>query len=113
MRTSELLEATRRDLRLRTHTGFRGVSPGPLRIHALYQAACAAAQLVLAARRSLAGGSRPLMDVLNAEQQKEMALRDLARARSLFLISYVRLQALSGGDSAASIADVNALLQTP
>ncbi|MCW5236391.1 TolC family outer membrane protein [Verminephrobacter eiseniae] len=113
MRTSELLEATRRDLSLRIHTEFRGVSEGPLRIHAMDQAARSAAQLVLSARRSLAGGSRTLMDVLNAEQQKELALRDLARARYLFLMSYVRLQALAGGDGAASVAAVNALLRTP
>ncbi len=53
------------------------------------------------------------MDILNAEQQKELALRDLARARYLYLVSWVRLQALAGGDKDGSIATVNALLRAP
>lgn len=109
--TREMLEATRRDLGLRIHTEFRGVSEGRLRIRALEQAARSAEQLVVSSRRSFAGGARTQVDVLNAEQQKEMALRDLARARYTYLVSCVRLQALAGGDKEASIAAVNALLQ--
>lgn len=107
----EMLEATRRDLGLRIHTEFRGVSEGRLRIRALEQAARSADQLVMSSRRSFAGGVRTQVDVLNAEQQKEMALRDLARARYTYLVSCIRLQALAGGDKEASIAAVNALLQ--
>lgn len=109
----ELLDAARRDLSLRIHTEFRGVSEGRLRIHALEQAARSATQLVVSSRRSFEGGSRTLVDILNAEQQKELALRDLARARYVYLVSCVRLQALAGGDKEASIAAVNALLKAP
>lgn len=113
VQASELLEAARRDLSLRIHTEFRGVSEGRLRIHALQQAARSATQLVVSSRRSFEGGSRTLVDILNAEQQKELALRDLARARYLYLVSWVRLQALAGGDKDGSIATVNALLRAP
>lgn len=109
----ELLEAARRDLSLRIHTEFRGVSEGRLRILALEQAARSATQLVVSSRRSFEGGARTLMDILNAEQQKELALRDLARARYTYLVSCVRLQALAGGDRDGSIAAVNALLKSP
>lgn len=113
VQASEQLEAARRDLSLRIHTEFRGVSEGRLRIHALEQAARSATQLVVSSRRSFEGGSRTLVDILNAEQQKELALRDLARARYVYLVSCVRLQALAGGDKDGSIAAVNALLKRP
>lgn len=109
----ELLESARRDLSLRIHTEFRGVSEGRLRIRALEQAARSATQLVVSSRRSFEGGARTLVDILNAEQQKELALRDLARARYTYLVSCVRLQALAGGDRDSSIAAVNALFKTP
>ena len=113
VQASELLEAARRDLSLRIYTEFRGVSEGRLRIHALEQAARSATQLVVSSRRSFEGGSRTLVDILNAEQQKELALRDLARARYMYLVTWVRLQALVGGDKDGSIATVNALLKAP
>lgn len=113
VQAGELLEAARRDLSLRIHTEFRGVSEGRLRIRALEQAARSATQLVMSSRRSFEGGSRTLVDILNAEQHKELTLRDLARARYMYLVSCVRLQALTGGDKDGSIAAVNALLKTP
>lgn len=68
---------------------------------------------MVSSRRSFEGGARTLVDILNAEQQKELALRDLARARYTYLVSCVRLQALAGGDRDGSIAAVNALLKAP
>jgi TolC family type I secretion outer membrane protein len=105
------LEALRRDLGLRVHQEFRGVIEGILRIRALEQAARSAEQLVLSNRRSLQGGSRTLVDVLDAEQRRMEALRDLAQARYLYLVSRVRLQALSGGDKAKTIEEINGWLQ--
>jgi protease secretion system outer membrane protein len=109
----ELLEAARRDLGLRVHAEYRAVSEGKLRVRALEQAARSAQQLVVSSRRSLAGGVRTQIDVLNAEQQKEMTLRDLARARYALLVAMVKLQALTGGDRESSIQAINALLVKP
>ena len=51
------------------------------------------------------------MDVLNAEQQLQSTLRDLAEARYLFtLVSRVRLRALTGIDIDASIKEINSWL---
>lgn len=49
-------------------------------------------------RRPYQVGSRTLVDVLNAEQQLQSTLRDLAEARYLYLVSRVRLRALTGSD---------------
>lgn len=54
-------------------------------------------QVAISNRRSFEAGSRTLVDTLNAEQQKVSAQRDLARARFIYLISRVRLQALADG----------------
>ncbi len=51
-----------------------------------------------------------MLDVLNAEQQQQTALRDLAQARYLYLLSRVRLQALAGTDPSAAISQVNGWL---
>ena len=52
-------------------------------------------------------GSRTTVDVLNAEQQRTSALRDLAQARYMYLVSRVRLQSLAGYDRWATIDQAN------
>ncbi|MCW5223580.1 channel protein TolC [Verminephrobacter aporrectodeae subsp. tuberculatae] len=113
LRAKEMLEAGRRELSLRIHTEFRGVSEGRVRIQAQEQVARSAAQMVISIRQSFKGGVRTLLDLLNAEQEKERALRDLARMRYTYLMSCVRLQSLVGSNGEASIAAINALLTTP
>ena len=110
VRAQETLEATRRDLAVRVHREFRGVSEGVLKVRALEQAARSGEQLVTSTRRSYQVGSRTLVDVLNAEQQLQSTLRDLAEARYLYLVSRVRLRALTGSDIDASIREINGWL---
>jgi TolC family type I secretion outer membrane protein len=107
----EVLEAQRRDLGVRVHREFRGVTEGILRIRALEQAARSAEQLVVSNRRALEAGSRTAVDVLNAEQHRMETLRDLAQARYFYLLSRIRLQALSGGDRAQTIQEINGWLR--
>ena len=109
-RAEETLEAARRDLGLRLQREFRGVTEGVLKVRALEQAVRSAEQLVKSSRRSFEAGSRNMLDVLNAEQQQQTALRDLAQARYLYLLSRVRLQALAGTDPSAAISQVNGWL---
>jgi protease secretion system outer membrane protein len=109
-RAEEALEALRRDLGVRLHREFRGVTEGALRVKALEQAVRSAEQVVLSNRRSFEAGSRTLPDILNAEQQKVSAQRDLAQARFIYLFSRVRLHALSGGPKAEVIDEVNGWL---
>jgi len=110
-RIQEMLEATRRDLGVRVHKEFRGMNEGVLRIQALEQAVRSAEQAVQSNRRSFEAGVRTTIDVLNAEQQKTMALRDLAQARYLYLVSQLRLQSLAGQDRVGTVEQVNRWLQ--
>ena len=109
-RAEETLEALRRDLGVRVHKEFRGVTEGVLRVRALEQAVRSAEQMMLSTQMSLKAGSRTQLDVLNAQQQYTMALRDLAQARFVYLMSKVKLAALAGDDAVASVDEVNASL---
>lgn len=106
----ELLEAARLDLGVRVHREFRGVTEGVVRVKALEQAVKSADQLLVSSRKSFQAGSRSLTDVLNAEQQRQLALRDLAQARYLYLISRIRLLALAGAGARDGIEETNAWL---
>lgn len=113
LRAEETLEATRRDLGLRLHNEYRGVTEGAMKVKALEQAVASADQVLTSSRRAFQAGSRTRLDVLNAEQQLQAARRDLAQARYLYLISRVRLQALAGGDKDRSMVEVNGCLALP
>jgi len=110
-RVQQTLEALRRDLGMRVHREFRGVTEGVLKVRALEQAVRSTQQVALSNLRSFEAGSRTLNDVLNAEQQKSGAQRDLAQARYVYLISRVRLQALVGGPKTEIIDEVNGWLK--
>jgi TolC family type I secretion outer membrane protein len=110
-RVSEVLEATRRDLAVRVHQQYRGITEGVLKVQALEQAVRSAEQAVISNRRSYEAGSRTLVDTLNAEQQRMTALRDLAQARYVYLLSRVRLLALAGGPHTEVIDQVNGWLK--
>ncbi|MFT5934180.1 MAG: protease secretion system outer membrane protein [Hydrogenophaga sp.] len=109
-RVRETLEAATRDLGVRVHQEFRGMTEGTLRVAALEQAVRSAEQAVLSNQRSFLAGARTTVDVLNAEQQKTFAQRDLAQARYRYLVAQLRLQSLAGQDRQASIAQVSSAL---
>jgi protease secretion system outer membrane protein len=109
-RAEETLEALRRDLGVRVHKEYRGVSEGVMRVRALEQAVRSTEQMMKSTQMSLKAGSRTQLDVLNAQQQYTMALRDLAQARFVYLMSKVKLASLVGDDAVASVDDVNGSL---
>ena len=109
-RAEESLEALRRDLGVRVHKEYRGVSEGVMRVRALEQAVRSAQQMLMSTQMSLKAGSRTQLDVLNAQQQYTLALRDLAQARLIYLMSKVKFASLAGDDAVASVDDVNASL---
>ena len=110
-RAEESLEVLRRDLGVRVHKEYRGVSEGVLRVRALEQAARSAEQMMKSTQMSLTAGSRTQLDVLNAQQQFTLALRDLAQARLVYLLSRVRLASLVGDDAMVSVEQVNGSLR--
>ena len=109
-RAEESLEALRRDLGVRVHREYRGVSEGVMRVRALEQAVRSTEQMMKSTQMSLKAGSRTQLDVLNAQQQYTLAMRDLAQARYVYLMSKVRLASLVGDDAAASVDEINASL---
>lgn len=110
-RAENRLEEIRRDLGVRVHREFRGVTEGVLRVRALEQAVKSTTQLAMSSRRSFEAGARTRLDILNAEQQLGTAQRDLAQARFAYLTARARLKALSGGLRAENIDEINAWLQ--
>lgn len=111
-RAEQALEAGKRDLAIRVQREFRGVTEGILKIRAYEQAVKSAELLVTSSRRSLQAGSRTIIDVLNAEQQRTLAARDLAQSRYLYLISRIRLLALVGDVDLARMSQINGWLGT-
>jgi protease secretion system outer membrane protein len=93
------------------HKEFRGLTENIPKINALEQALRSADQLVLSSRKSFQAGSRTVVDILNAEQQRTLVLRDLAQARYIYLMSNIRLLALVGGADAEAVVAINQVLQ--
>ena len=110
IRAEESLEALRRDLGVRVHKEYRGVSEGVMRVRALEQAARSADQMLKSTQMSMKAGSRTQLDVLNAQQQYTMSLRDLAQARYIYLLSKIKLASLAGDDASVSVNEVNVSL---
>lgn len=109
-RAEQALEAARRTLGVSVHKEFRGVTEGVARVRALEQAARSAEQMVLSSQKSYQAGTRTTLDVLNAQQQRMLVLRDLAQARYVYLISRIRLLALTGSADADAITALNQAL---
>jgi protease secretion system outer membrane protein len=105
------LELGRRDLGARVHKEFRGVTESMAKIQALEDAVLSADQVVLSNQKSLQAGIRTLIDVLNAEQQRIVTLRELSQARYTYLASQVRLLALVGEADGTFMAKINQVLE--
>jgi protease secretion system outer membrane protein len=110
-RAERQLEAGRKDIAMRVYKEFRGVGEGIGRIKAQEQALRSADQLVLSSRKSFQAGSRTIVDVLNAEQQRVLVQRDLAQSRYLYLVSRVKLLALVGAADREALVAINRVVQ--
>lgn len=88
------LAAVRHELHQKIEEQFRALQEGQERMRAQRQAVASAAQLVVSTQKSFSAGYRTRVDILNAEQQWQQTLRDLASARLNHLASYLQLQLL-------------------
>ena len=107
------LQAVEEDIALRVQREYQGVAEGVLRIRAGARAAESAERLVASSRRAFEGGVRTRVDILNAEDKRQTALRDLAQARYDYLKATVRLSALAGQDCSLTLQTLNAWLVLP
>jgi protease secretion system outer membrane protein len=75
---------------------FNQIRTGATRIEALKEAVASAENLVVATRKSVAGGQRANVDLLNAVQQLHTVKRDQAQARFAYLQAWLRIKANAG-----------------
>lgn len=87
-KTEDVLQEVRKQHRL--------FSSSKARIDALTNAEQSSLLVIEATRKSIAGGARINLDLLNAEKQLYTTRRDLAQARYGHLIAYLRLRQAAG-----------------
>ncbi|TFF35468.1 TolC family outer membrane protein [Pseudomonas sp. RIT623] len=90
------LDAQLRDTVNQLRRQFNLCASGTAKIRAYDLAVKAATALVQATRKSVLGGERVNLDVLDAEQQLFGARRDLAQARHEYLRAWLQLRYLAG-----------------
>ena len=101
-------EEARRNLVSQIMKEYGDITHGVNRIRALERAALSAETLAVSSQKGVAAGTRTLIDVLEAKQQLNMTLRDLAEARYKLLISRFRLLSLVGRVDVDEVTKVNA-----
>lgn len=109
-RLQQEYNARSRELALEIRKQFQNVTEGILKVRALEQGERSAQQAVFSNQKGLQAGTRTRVDILNAEQQRVNAGRDLAQARYQYLLARIRLQSLTSGSGEEAIAAVNAWL---
>ncbi|QXH35181.1 TolC family outer membrane protein [Pseudomonas muyukensis] len=92
---------------------FNLCASGTAKVRAYDLAVKAAAALVQATRKSVQGGERVNLDVLDAEQQLFGARRDLAQARHEYLRAWLQLRYLAGVLQAGDLQVLNGYFAAP
>ena len=100
------LQARRDKITVDLRKEYDAVISGVTKIRALEKAVDSANLLVKATGQSIKGGVRINLDLLNAQEQKFEAQRDLAQARFSYLLGTLRLRAAAGNLSDSDIKEV-------
>lgn len=111
-RYQNLYEARRREVDQQIRKEFQNVAEGVLKVRALEQAERSAYQAVFSNQKGFQAGTRTLVDILNAQQQRVNASRDLAQQRYLYLMARVRLQGLVNSLDENEITLINSWLSS-
>lgn len=90
------LESTKNKVLIDLRKNYNLVLSSALRINALVKTLSSARLLVVATQKSVLGGLRTNLDVLNARGREFTAKRDLARARYGYLQYYLQLRQAAG-----------------
>ncbi|GAB4405045.1 MAG: TolC family outer membrane protein [Rhodoferax sp.] len=110
-RYTQQREAAQRELALKVQREWRTATESAAKIAALEQAVRSAELALDSSEKSRQAGVRTVVDVLNAQQQLQVAQRDLAQVRHNYAVALVKLWALAGLADAAHVAQVNAWLK--
>jgi len=105
------LDAQLRDTVNQLRRQFNLCASSTAKIRAYDLAVNSAGALVEATRKSVAGGERVNLDVLDAEQQLYSARRDLAQARYDYLRAWLQLRYLAGVLDARDLQVLNAYFE--
>ena len=103
-------EAKRREIGVQIRKEFQSVTEGVLKVKALEQAERSSDQAVFSNQKGYQAGTRTLIDILNAQQQRMNVRRDLAQSRYQYLMARVRLQGLVGSLDEEEIGLINSWL---
>jgi outer membrane protein len=95
-RAKQELESAQRNIALQTSLAYFGVTNGAAQIQALQQAIASSESVLKATQTGQQVGVRTNLDVLNAQQQLYSTRRDLYQAQYTYLMSQLRLQAVTG-----------------
>jgi outer membrane protein, protease secretion system len=90
------LESKTNEVLLDLRKQYSTTQSGLLRIDALKQSVASAELLVAATKKSLLGGVRTNLDVLDARKQLFEAKRDLSLARYNYLVAYINVRKAAG-----------------
>lgn len=100
------LDARTGEVMTEVHKQFHLMSSSRSRLQAMERSRESATVLVEATRRSVAGGVRTNMDLLQAQERLARAERDLDYARYMHLLASMRLQAAAGTLSEDSLRTI-------
>lgn len=106
-------EARRREVSQLVRKEFQNVTEGILKVKALEQAEHSADQAVFSNQKGFQAGTRTLVNILDAQQQRMNVRRDLAMARYQYLMARVRLQGLMNSLNEDEITLINSWFSGP
>ena len=109
-RVRQQYEARRREIDMLIRKEFQNVTQGVLKVRAQEQSRRSAEQAVYSNQKGYQAGTRTLIDVLNAEQQRMNVRRDLTNARHQYIVARIRLQSLVGSLNEEELKTVNGWL---
>lgn len=109
-RSRHLYDARRREVGQQIRQEFETVAEGVLKVKALEQAERSADQAVFSNQKGVKAGTRTLVDMFNAQQQRVNVRRDLAKQRYVYIMARVRLQGMVNSLDENEITLINSWL---
>ena len=101
------LDSKTNEVLLNLRKNFSSLASSALKIEALKQSVASAELLITATKKSLIGGVRTNLDVLDARSQLFIAKRDLSLARYNYLVAYIGLRNAAGNLNADDLKAVS------
>ena len=105
------LEFEKRRVEREIRAAFQGVMSGIVRVEALTKSVFSSEAALSAKQEGLRSGVNTGKDVLDARRDLFFARRDLAQARSIYVLNSVRLKQSAGVLSVEDLRQINAYLQ--